>query len=109
MTSVKKKFIKKVKNFTLNFEPQHPATHGVIRVLLFTSCFIIKLVTIGLAGYIIMPKFELLVKYCSEFQEVFMFVVFFEFVDLFFNFCICYFIFYDFLGKFYKHCNVRTL
>ena len=34
MTLKKKKLIKKVKNFTINFGPQHPAAHGVLRLLL---------------------------------------------------------------------------
>merc|ERR1711933_462346 len=33
--SLKKKFLlKKIKNFTINFGPQHPAAHGVLRLVL---------------------------------------------------------------------------
>lgn len=37
MTLKKKLFIKQVKNFTINFGPQHPAAHGVLRLLLELS------------------------------------------------------------------------
>ena len=30
----KSKLSKKVKNFTINFGPQHPAAHGVLRLVL---------------------------------------------------------------------------
>jgi len=37
MTLKKKSLIKQVKNFTVNFGPQHPAAHGVLRLLLELS------------------------------------------------------------------------
>jgi|TARA_B110000459_G_scaffold192773_1_gene230386 NADH dehydrogenase (ubiquinone) Fe-S protein 2 len=37
MTLKKKQLINKLKNFTINFGPQHPAAHGVLRLVLELS------------------------------------------------------------------------
>jgi hypothetical protein len=34
MTLKKKSLLKKIKNFTINFGPQHPAAHGVLRLVI---------------------------------------------------------------------------
>jgi len=34
MTLKKNELLKKIKNFTINFGPQHPAAHGVLRLVL---------------------------------------------------------------------------
>ena len=36
------KFFSKIKNITLNFGPQHPAAHGVLRLVLFLDGELIK-------------------------------------------------------------------
>merc|ERR1711981_1480972 len=35
--ALKKKLVKEIKNFTVNFGPQHPAAHGVLRLILEMS------------------------------------------------------------------------
>lgn len=39
-------FFSKVKNLTLNFGPQHPAAHGVLRLVLFLDGEVIKKVDV---------------------------------------------------------------
>jgi hypothetical protein len=34
---LKKELVKEIKNFTVNFGPQHPAAHGVLRLVLELS------------------------------------------------------------------------
>ena len=34
MTLKKRNLLRKIKNFTINFGPQHPAAHGVLRLVL---------------------------------------------------------------------------
>lgn len=38
MISKKKHIVRKIKNFTINFGPQHPAAHGVLRRAGRTHC-----------------------------------------------------------------------
>ena len=42
MTVKKKNLIKKVKNFTINFGPQHPAAHGVLRLIIELKGEVVK-------------------------------------------------------------------
>ena len=42
MTIKKKNLLKKIKNFTINFGPQHPAAHGVLRLVLELNGEIVK-------------------------------------------------------------------
>ena len=37
MNNINNKFYKRIKNFTINFGPQHPVTHGVLRLLIELS------------------------------------------------------------------------
>ena len=38
MIAKKKNIVRKIKNFTINFGPQHPAAHGVLRRVGRTLC-----------------------------------------------------------------------
>ena len=42
MKNNQKEFFTKIKNFTLNFGPQHPAAHGVLRLVLYLEGEVIR-------------------------------------------------------------------
>jgi NADH dehydrogenase (ubiquinone) Fe-S protein 2 len=68
MRAKKKDVVQKIKNFTINFGPQHPAAHGVLRLLMELSGEIILKATphIGLLH----RGTEKLIEYKNYFQAL---------------------------------------
>jgi NADH:ubiquinone oxidoreductase subunit D len=51
---INKKFFKKIRNLSLNFGPQHPAAHGVLRLI------------VNLDGELLFQLIHILVYYIEE-------------------------------------------
>lgn len=49
-------FVTNVKNLTLNFGPQHPAAHGVLRLVVHSEGETIIILILILDYYIVVPK-----------------------------------------------------
>jgi NADH:ubiquinone oxidoreductase subunit D len=45
--ALKKKLVKEIKNFTVNFGPQHPAAHGVLRLILELDGEVVEKAALG--------------------------------------------------------------